>query len=70
MRVPETTRSVWMNGAQVCDSSCGSGRYGNFNCKWRSYGDKCRFCFDDRESALMADEVAKRHGGRVIMCST
>ncbi|CAN0456913.1 unnamed protein product [Ascophyllum nodosum] len=54
----------------VCDSSCGTGRYGNFNCNWRYYGNKCRFCFDDQESALMADEVAKRHGGRVIMCST
>ena len=27
-------------------------------------------CYDDFEAALLADDVAKRHGGRAIMCST
>ena len=30
----------------------------------------CRYCFDHISTALLADEVAKRRGGRVIMCDT
>ncbi len=57
---------------QVCDSSCGTNRYGDYNCDWKGLGPKCRQCFDDDdiEAALVADDVAKRHGGRVVMCST
>ncbi|CAM9350086.1 unnamed protein product [Scytosiphon promiscuus] len=55
---------------QVCDDSCGDGVHGDYNCNWRGLGSKCRFCFDDLEAALLADEVAKNHGGRVVMCST
>lgn len=56
--------------SQVCDDACGTGVHGDYNCNWRGLGPKCRFCFDDVETALGADEVAKRHGGRVIMCDT
>lgn len=57
---------------QVCDASCGTSRYGDYNCDWKGLGSKCRFCFDDSDidAAVVADGVAKRHGGRVIMCST
>ncbi|CAM9604376.1 unnamed protein product [Scytosiphon promiscuus] len=54
----------------VCDRSCGTGRYGDYNCNWRGYGATCRFCFNDREEALMANDVARRRGGSVIMCHT
>ncbi|CBN75425.1 expressed unknown protein [Ectocarpus siliculosus] len=54
----------------VCDRSCGTGRYGDYNCGWRGYGSDCRFCFNDREEALTANAVAKRRGGSVIMCHT
>ena len=54
----------------MCDHTCGSGRYGDFNCDWRGHGSTCRYCFDDVKTALLADEVAKRRGGRVIMCDT
>lgn len=30
----------------------------------------CRFCFINLRNALIADEAAKKAGGRVIMCST
>ncbi|CAM9459802.1 unnamed protein product [Scytosiphon promiscuus] len=54
----------------VCDSSCGTGLYGDYNCGWKNRGSGCRYCFDDLEAALLADQVAAEHGGRVIMCST
>lgn len=56
--------------SQICDASCGTGRYGDYNCNWRDGGSMCRFCFDDVETALVADQAATRHGGRVIMCDT
>lgn len=55
---------------QVCDSTCTVGRYGGYNCDWRNYGSTCRYCFDNVQAALVADVVAKRRGGRVIMCDT
>lgn len=55
---------------QVCDVTCGTGRYGDYNCNWRDRGVTCRYCFVDLETALIADEVAQRRGGRVIMCNT
>lgn len=61
---------AFSSSRQVCDDSCGDGVYGDYNCDWRGLGPKCRFCFDDLEAALMADEVARSHGGRVMMCST
>ncbi|CAM9997646.1 unnamed protein product, partial [Ectocarpus sp. 8 AP-2014] len=54
----------------VCDYRCGSGRYGDFNCNWRGVGSTCRLCFHETSVALLADEVAKAHGGRVVMCNT
>eukprot|EP00904_Undaria_pinnatifida_P002830 jgi/Undpi1/12548/HiC_scaffold_6.g02217.m1 len=54
----------------VCDTTCGSGRYGDYNCNWRGHGSTCRYCFEDIKTAMLADEVAKRRGGRVIMCDT
>ncbi|CAN0179751.1 unnamed protein product, partial [Ectocarpus fasciculatus] len=54
----------------VCDYRCGSGRYGDFNCDWRGLGSTCRLCFHETSVALLADEVAKTHGGRVVMCNT
>ena len=33
-------------------------------------GDKCRFCFRDIAAARLADEIARKRGGRVIMCDT
>lgn len=54
----------------MCDEACGTGVHGDYNCNWRGLGPKCRSCFDEVEVALGADEVAKRHGGRVIMCDT
>lgn len=54
----------------MCDDSCGSGRYGDYNCDWRGHGSSCRYCFDHVSTARLADEVAKRRGGRVIMCDT
>ena len=74
MRYPCTTKKyalvhIFYNG-QVCDEACGTGLHGDYNCNWRELGAKCRSCFDDVDAALKADEVAKRHGGRVIMCDT
>eukprot|EP00903_Cladosiphon_okamuranus_P008170 g7869.t1 len=54
----------------VCDRSCGTGRFGDYNCNWRGYGANCRFCFNDREKALLANDAAKQRGGSVIMCDT
>eukprot|EP00903_Cladosiphon_okamuranus_P019226 g17680.t1 len=54
----------------VCDEACGTGVHGDYNCDWRGLGPKCRFCFNDVETALAADEVAKRDGGRAVMCDT
>eukprot|EP00752_Nemacystus_decipiens_P004759 g4334.t1 len=54
----------------VCDRSCGTGRFGDYNCNWRGYGAQCRFCFNDRDRAILANDVAKRRGGSVIMCHT
>ncbi|CAB1106307.1 unnamed protein product [Ectocarpus sp. CCAP 1310/34] len=54
----------------VCDYRCGSGWYGDFNCNWRGLGSTCRLCFHETSVALLADEVAKAHGGRVVMCNT
>ncbi|CAN0285107.1 unnamed protein product [Ectocarpus sp. 6 AP-2014] len=54
----------------VCDYRCGSGRYGDFNCNWRGVDSTCRLCFHKTSVALLADEVAKAHGGRVVMCNT
>ncbi|CBJ30864.1 hypothetical protein Esi_0218_0031 [Ectocarpus siliculosus] len=54
----------------VCDYRCGSGRYGDFNCNWRGVDSTCRLCFHETSVALLADEVAKAHGGRVVMCNT
>ncbi|CAM9281830.1 unnamed protein product, partial [Ectocarpus fasciculatus] len=54
----------------VCDFRCGSGRYGDFNCDWRGLGSTCRLCFHELPAAHLADEFAKAHGGRVIMCNT
>eukprot|EP00903_Cladosiphon_okamuranus_P009984 g9470.t1 len=54
----------------VCDASCGSNSHGDYGCNWKGLGAKCRHCYDDLEAALLADDVAKHHGGRVIMCST
>lgn len=62
-----THRSLWRLSQQVCDRSCGTGRFGNYNCNWRDYGASCRFCFEDREKALLANDVAKQRGGAVIM---
>lgn len=55
---------------QVCDSSCGSGQFGDLHCNWRDLGPSCRYCFHDLMAARLADEVASTRGGRVIMCST
>ncbi|CAN0000310.1 unnamed protein product [Ectocarpus sp. 6 AP-2014] len=54
----------------VCDYRCGSGRYGDFNCDWRGLGSTCRLCFNELPAAHLADEFAKAHGGRVVMCNT
>lgn len=67
-RLSAPARREWFE--QVCDESCGKGRFGDYNCNWRGYGSQCRFCFNDREAALAADRIAKRRGGRVIMCNT
>lgn len=56
--------------SQVCDYRCGSGHYGDLHCNWRGLGQSCRFCFRDNLAAHIADENAKRHGSRVIMCDT
>lgn len=52
---------------QVCDHTCGSGRFGNNNCDWRGYGENCRYCFENTVDALGADKLAQIQGGRVIM---
>lgn len=54
----------------MCDSSCGSGQFGDLHCNWRSLGLSCRYCFHDIVSARLADEIASTRGGRVIMCGT
>ncbi|CAM9226822.1 unnamed protein product, partial [Hapterophycus canaliculatus] len=54
----------------VCDYRCGSGHFGDLHCNWRGLGQSCRFCFRDSLAAHIADEAAKRHGSRVIMCDT
>ncbi|CAM9729877.1 unnamed protein product [Scytosiphon promiscuus] len=54
----------------ICDHRCGSGHLNDYNCNWRDRGAHCRFCFDDLDAALVADQAAKRNGGRVIMCNT
>lgn len=55
---------------QVCDRTCGTGRYGDWHCNWQSLGGKCRFCFLDIVKARLADKLAREAGGRVIMCET
>ncbi|CAB1112818.1 unnamed protein product [Ectocarpus sp. CCAP 1310/34] len=59
-----------LRSAQVCDYRCGSGRYGDFNCDWRGLGSTCRLCFNELPAAHLADEFAKAHDGRVVMCNT
>lgn len=54
----------------MCDHTCGTGRYGDYNCNWRDRGTGCRYCFNDVETALKADHIARQSGGRVIMCDT
>ncbi|CAM9790044.1 unnamed protein product [Ectocarpus fasciculatus] len=54
----------------VCDRSCGTGRYGDYNCNWRGYGENCRFCYNDRLQAMAANVIAKQRGGSVVMCHT
>ncbi|CAM9634328.1 unnamed protein product, partial [Scytosiphon promiscuus] len=54
----------------VCDHTCGTGRFNNYNCNWRFYGETCRYCFNDVRLALKADIIARQFGGRVIMCDT
>lgn len=49
---------------------CGSGRYDDYNCGWRDLGTQCRYCFNDLQQALKADELARKVEGRVIMCDT
>eukprot|EP00904_Undaria_pinnatifida_P009847 jgi/Undpi1/5993/HiC_scaffold_2.g01267.m1 len=51
----------------VCDDTCGSGRHGDYNCDWRGHGSTWRYRFDDVKTALLADEVGKRRGGRVFI---
>ncbi|CAB1101450.1 unnamed protein product [Ectocarpus sp. CCAP 1310/34] len=86
MRPPEPhVNPVWLYvPPQICDDRCESGLFGNYNCNWRDHGallwtqmilftpapEHCRFCFDDTAAAIVADETAKRMGGRVIMCNT
>lgn len=55
---------------QVCDDTCGQGRFGDYNCNWRALGTQCRYCFDNVQDAREADQIAQKSGGRVIMCDT
>lgn len=34
---------------KVCDHTCGTGRFNNYNCNWRGHGATCRYCFNDVE---------------------
>lgn len=54
----------------MCDHTCGTGRFGDYNCNWRDHGTDCRYCFNDEQQALKADQIAQQSGGRVIMCDT
>ncbi|CAM9281756.1 unnamed protein product [Ectocarpus fasciculatus] len=54
----------------VCDSRCGTGLYGDFNCDWLGLGLACRRCFQETAVAHLADTIAKTHGQRVILCAT
>lgn len=55
---------------QVCDSRCGTGLYGDFNCDWLGLGLTCRRCFEETSVAQFADSIAKTRGQRVILCAT
>lgn len=70
MQCSDTCLSYETLSAQVCDYRCGSGEHGDFNCDWRGLGSTCRLCFHELPAAHLADEFAKAHGGRVIMCNT
>ncbi|CAM9279034.1 unnamed protein product, partial [Ectocarpus sp. 12 AP-2014] len=54
----------------VCDSRCGTGLYGDFNCDWLGLGLSCRQCFQETSVAQLADSIAKTRGQRVILCAT
>lgn len=54
----------------MCDQTCGTGRLGDYHCSWRNHGTHCRYCFNDVQLALQADQIAQQSGGRVIMCDT
>ena len=38
---------------KVCDHTCGTGRFDNYNCNWRGHGATCRYCFNDVQQVLL-----------------